>query len=186
MALIVQTFSFQLFSDHSISNSKLNTLNFKHFYSESNLSKSRPSHSKILYEKPRTNFRRRNRIKKKNKAVIRNLVKKRKRLSQESVPQNVDDAAEIQTSKLGQRFTKAGSFSTFKPMIWTKHSTIINPENEVEHEKKDSHLNISEKSFVDTTIETVATISNIISTTSIPSIQKSITSSNMPPCQESG
>ena len=78
------------------------------------------------------------------------------------MPQNVDDAAEKQTFKLGQRL----------------QSTILNPENEVEHEKKDSHLNISEKSLVDTTIETVAKIGNIISTTSMPSIHKSVTSRN--------
>ena len=72
---------------------------------------------------------------------------------------------------MGQRFTKAGRFSTFKPIIWAKDSTILNLENEVTHEEKESHLNISEKSFVDKTIETVAKISNIISTTSMPSTQ---------------
>merc|ERR1719350_919713 len=97
------------------------------------------------------------------------MVKKRKRISQQLVTQNVGNAAPIKTLKLAPRFKKNGRSTTFKPAVLTKISTISNA-----HTENEDSITIDDlKNLAHTQIVSATPIYKILSSTNMPSYQES-------------
>merc|ERR1719244_1207368 len=103
-----------------------------------------------------------------NKAIITNLVKQRKQISQQS-GQNFGDAATIKLLQLDRRFKKIGRSTTLKPAEPTESSTSRN----THIEDKDNKLNNDVKNPAHTQIVAATPIYEILSSTNMPAYQES-------------
>merc|ERR1719244_1036293 len=104
-----------------------------------------------------------------NKAIITNLVKQRKQISQQS-GQNFGDAATIKLLQLDRRFKKTGRSTTLKPAEPTESSTSRN----THIEDKDTKLNNDVKNPAHTQIVAATPIYEILSSTNMPAYQVSV------------
>ena len=71
--------------------------------------------TKTLFEQPRTNLNKRNKVRKTNKASITRLVKQQTPDLRQLVSKHVGDATSIKSLNAGKIYNKFGISSTFRP-----------------------------------------------------------------------
>merc|ERR1712123_80490 len=137
------------------------------------MSITQPMSSKTLYEQPRTNLNKRNKVRKTNKASITRLVKQQTPDLRQLVSKHIGDATSIKSLNAGKIYNKFGISSTFRPSKLIEDNGY---DSEMENILLNSKL-LKEIKPYDIPSTTIKTYMQSSTTPSMPSYHHTLTSS---------